>query len=113
MPGMSPRIKAKKGRFGADGLVHTVRITAPANGANIAAAGSPVALGTATFTGTAFDDLNGDISSTIVWTSTAGGTFGTGKSITVSDLAVATHTITATVTVGSDVVTDTITITVA
>ena len=113
MPGMSPRIKAKKGRFGADGLVHSVRITAPLNGAIIAAAGSPTALGTATFVGTAFDDLLGDVSSTIVWTSDNPGTFGTGKSITVTDLSVNTHVITATVTVGSDVVTDTITITVA
>ena len=113
MPGMSARIKAKKGRFGVDGLAPTISILEPANGANIVAEGSPVATGTATFRGTAFDDLNGDVSSSIVWTSDQDGALGTGKTVVVTTLSVNTHVITATITQGSDVVTDTITITVA
>ena len=112
MPGMSPKIKAKKGRFGVDGLTPIITINAPANGANIAAVGSPVAFGTATFRGTAFDDA-GDVSSSIAWSSDQDGPLGTGKTLTVTDLTVNTHVITASITVGGDTVTDTITIVVA
>ena len=118
MPGMSARIKAKKGRFGVDGLEPSVRITSPATGFSIAAAGSPVATGDFTLIGTAFDDLNGDVSASIVWTSDVDGALGTGKSVavtlsaTASPVAGTVHVITASITVGADTVTDKIAVTV-
>ena len=109
MPGMSARIKAKKGRFGVDGLVPTIQILAPEDGFTIAKAGSPVATADFTLRGQAFDDLQGDVSSTIDWsTDQAEGALGTGKSLAVQLTTEATHVITASVTVGGDTVTDTI-----
>ncbi|MGC6426907.1 MAG: sulfatase-like hydrolase/transferase [Akkermansiaceae bacterium] len=68
----------------------TVTITAPANA-------STVTTGTPTvFTATGSDTEDGDVSSSIVWTSNQSGVLGTGGSISVSNLAVGPHTITAT-----------------
>ena len=110
MPGMSPRMKAKKGRFGVDGLAAVIQILSPLSGTSVAFAGSPAV--SQTFTGRAVDDLTGDVSSTIVWTSSIDGALGTGASVSPTTLSVGVHTITATVTVGGDVSTDTIKITV-
>ena len=61
---MHPRLKARRGRFGAGGLKGpVVRITEPAGGTLILV-GSPAS---ASFSGTAADDLQGDISSSILW----------------------------------------------
>lgn len=51
-----------------------------------------------TFTGTSTDPEDGNISANQVWTSSLDGNLGTGTSITVSNLSVGPHTITATVT---------------
>jgi serine protease len=48
-----------------------------------------------TFTGTADDPEDGDISANIVWTSSIDGQFGTESSVITSSLSVGTHTITA------------------
>jgi PKD repeat protein len=69
----------------------TVAITAPANGATFTE-GDPI-----TFTGTASDTEDGDISASISWTSDLDGSIGTGTSVSRSDLSVGTHTITASV----------------
>ena len=108
MPGMSPKIKAKKGRFGVGGLVPTVSITSPVDGFSIAANGSPVVNAVVTFRGQAFDDA-GDVSASIAWSSDNDGVLGTGKTVT-TDLSVNTHVITATFDDGTNVVTDTITV---
>jgi molybdopterin synthase catalytic subunit len=70
----------------------TVSITAPANNSSFAT-GAAV-----TFKGTASDAQDGGLSSTIVWSSNIQGTLGSGATLTVSNLAVGTHTITAKVT---------------
>ncbi len=100
---MSPRLKARRGRFGPAGYPPVVTITSPADGATFVAAGSPVNTASVNLTGTAFDDLGSpqDISSSIVWTSDiqAGSpvSLGTGDSITV-ELIIGTHVITASAT---------------
>ena len=109
MPHMSPRIKAKKGRFGPGGLsAPVVTITSPADGDSFA-------VNTAvTFTGTATDDLQGDISSSIVWTSDVDGTLGTGASVSFTFATAGPRVITATATdAGGNSGSDSITITVA
>ena len=108
--GMSPRLKARRGRFGASGLAPTVRILTPPNGTSVAFAGSPAV--SQTFTGEALDDLTGDVSSTIVWTSSIDGALGVGASVSPTTLSVGLHTITATVTVGTGVAHASIQITV-
>jgi len=66
---MHPRLKARRGRFGAGGLSAPVLIvTSPEEGKLLRAGGSPPA----TFTGTAADDLDGDISANIIWSVTTG-----------------------------------------
>ena len=65
MPHMSPRLKARRGRFGPGGLKGpNLTITSPANGFIFLNAGSPTTL----FTATSFDDLDGDISAAVTWT---------------------------------------------
>ena len=105
--GMSPRMKAKKGRFGAGGLIHTVEILTPASGFSATTTISFPATGKVT------DDLGAVSEADIVWTSDldAGvGANGSPTSITLT--TVGTHVLTATVTNGGDVVTDTINVTV-
>lgn len=50
------------------------------------------------FAGTAADTQDGDISTSIVWTSNVDGTLGTGASLSISSLSLGTHRITALVT---------------
>jgi subtilisin family serine protease len=85
----------------------TVTITAPPDGSTFTQGDS------VTFTGTAEDPEDGDISSSIVWTSSINGQFGTGASVTTSSLSVGTHTITAAATdSGGKSGSDTITVTI-
>ena len=115
---MSPRIKAKKGRFGVGGLVPSIRILTPARQSSVSRGGSP---GSAVFTATveAFDDINGDVSSQVVWTDSldvigvaSPATALTGASVSVTLTTPGVHTLTATYTDGTNVVTDTATVTV-
>jgi PKD repeat protein len=69
-------------------------ITAPESGASFPA------MTTVTFTGSAMDTEDGNISSSIQWSSSANGALGTGASISVSTLLVGNHTIIASVTDG-------------
>jgi len=95
MPGMSPRTKAKRGRFGADGLPPGVKITS-----NIFTAVNSVAF---TVTATANDDEAGDLSASIAWSSDLDGAVGTGASASITLTTVGTHRITASVGEGSPV----------
>jgi len=76
MPGMSPRMKAKKGRFlinfGGDPVI---TVTEPTT-ATIA---SPVSA-----SATAIDPETGDVSSFLVWTSSKDGQVGTGANPTLT-----------------------------
>lgn len=69
----------------------TLEIAAPANGASFPA------LTNVTFTGTANDSEDGNISSSIQWSSSIDGVLGTGASISEGELSSGTHTITASV----------------
>lgn len=68
----------------------TVTISAPANNTS-ATATTPV-----TFTASSADTEDGDLSSSIIWTSNLSGILDAGSTISVDNLAVGTHTITAT-----------------
>jgi len=107
MPGMSPRIKAKKGRFGDLGLAEVVRIISPVTGTTQS---SGVAF---TATGKATDDLTGDVSANIVWTSDLDAGIGAdGGSTSLTLTTVGTHVITASAAHGSPAVDGTATIVV-
>lgn len=69
-----------------------VAITAPADGSSFNQ-GDPV-----TFTGTANDTEDGNISASINWSSNLDGPLGSGSSITTSTLSTGTHTVTASAT---------------
>ncbi len=107
MPGMSPRIKAKKGRFGADGLPPSITITLPSDGfTSVSNASFPASA-------TAIDPELGDVSINVVWTSSQeAGTLATGSNVSIILVSVTEHKLTATITVGPHVVTDSITVTV-
>jgi hypothetical protein len=70
----------------------TVTISSPANGSSV------VTGTTVTFTGSANDTQDGNLSASLTWTSNLQGTIGTGASFSRNDLVVGTHTITASVT---------------
>jgi len=70
----------------------TVSITGPADG-TVLSTGAPV-----TFTATASDPEDGDLSSAVTWTSSVDGNLGTGASLPVASLSPGTHTIVARVT---------------
>ncbi len=70
----------------------TVNITAPANGATVNQGTS------VTFTGTASDVQQGNMSASLSWTSNINGAIGSGASFSTSSLSVGAHTITASVT---------------
>jgi len=107
MPGMSPRIKAKKGRFGASGLPPSIEITLPSTGFISKTNDSFPA------SGTAIDPELGDVSTSIVWTSSQEtGNLATGKNVSIILVSVTEHILTATITVGGHVVTDNISVTV-
>ena len=85
----------------------TVTITAPANGSTFDQ-GDPI-----TFTGTATDTGDGDLTASLAWTSSLDGPIGTGGSFSRSDLPVGVHHVMATVTdTGGQTATDAATITV-
>jgi len=69
MAGMSPRMKAKKGRFSPAGLPVVVTVISPLAGAN----NTPISA-----SATAIDPESGDVSSFLVWTSDIDGQVGTG-----------------------------------
>ena len=85
--------------------VPIVAITDPADG-SISVSGDLV-----TFTGTASDPEDGDLSASLDWTSSLDGAIGTGASFGTSSLSVGTHTITASAT-DSDTNTNVATITI-
>jgi hypothetical protein len=70
----------------------TVTITAPPNGST-STQGDAV-----TFTGTASDAQDGNLTAALAWTSSLDGTMGSGGSVTTSSLSLGDHTITASVT---------------
>ena len=70
----------------------TVSISSPSDGAAIAQGLS------LTFTGTATDTLDGDLTANLTWTSDLDGGIGSGGSFSTSTLSLGTHTITASVT---------------
>lgn len=70
----------------------TVSITSPANNASFSEGAS------ITFTGTASDTEDGNLTSNLSWTSSLDGNIGTGGSVSIATLRVGTHTITASVT---------------
>ncbi|MGJ8696786.1 MAG: sulfatase-like hydrolase/transferase [Verrucomicrobiaceae bacterium] len=72
-----------------DNFPPTVSISAPANASTVTT-GVPT-----TFTATGTDPEDGDVSSNIIWTSNLSGVLGTGDTISITNLAVGTHTITA------------------
>jgi len=69
-----------------------VTITAPANGTSVTQGTS------VTFTGTANDTEDGNLSGSLTWSSSINGIIGSGASFSTSSLSVGTHTITASVT---------------
>jgi len=75
-----------------DNTPPSVSITAPANGSSYTVGD------TVTFTGSASDAEDGNISGAIAWTSSIDGAFGTGASFSTAALSAGTHTITASVT---------------
>ena len=70
----------------------TVSITAPADGSSSNSGNS------VSFTGTANDTEDGDLSASLSWSSSLDGSIGSGASFSTSSLSVGTHTITASVT---------------
>lgn len=90
-----------------DDAFPTVSITAPASGSSYTVGDS------ITFTATAADAEDGDLSSSIAWTSSLDGALGTGASVS-AVLSVGTHTITASATDSANQTsTDSITVTVS
>jgi hypothetical protein len=83
---------ACSGGGGGGNTAPTVTITSPSNGANFTAGAS---IG---FTGTASDQQDGTLTSSLAWTSSLNGSIGSGGSFQRSDLSVGTHVITAAVT---------------
>jgi hypothetical protein len=69
-----------------------VSISAPANNSPFTA-GQPI-----TFTGSAEDDFDENLSVQLAWSSSINGAIGSGASFTTSTLSVGTHTVTASVT---------------
>jgi hypothetical protein len=69
----------------------TVALTAPADGTQVTVGD------TVTFAATAGDAQDGDLSASVVWTSSLDGALGTGSSVATSSLSVGAHTVTATV----------------
>jgi beta-lactamase superfamily II metal-dependent hydrolase len=85
----------------------SVSITAPADSSTFTQGAS---IG---FTGTASDAEDGDLTSSLTWSSNLDGSIGTGGSFSTSTLSVGTHTITASVTdSGSEPGSDSITVTI-
>jgi hypothetical protein len=79
------------GGAGVTDAAPTVKILSPANGASVSSTTS------VTFSGSAIDAKDGEISSKLIWKSNISGTIGTGASFS-RTLVAGTHTITASVT---------------
>jgi len=111
MPGMSPRMKAKKGRYGVDGLAPTVSIQSPAEGFEA------TAMVDFTATASAYDDNAGNVSAAVAWSFTSVGagvltiTGSPAATVTVNANIADTYMLTASITVGDDTTTHTINIT--
>jgi len=101
---MSPRIKAKKGRFGAGGVDPTIAVVGPDSAVN--------AVAEAGFISVANDDVDGDISATTTWTSDLDGLLGTGASVSLTFTTVGTHVVTAEATAATGGATTSSTLTV-
>jgi subtilisin len=90
--------------FGGNGACDTSGSTPPPNTAPSVSITSPAAGATftegasITFTGSASDTQDSNLTSSLVWTSSLDGQIGTGGSFSRSDLSVGSHTITAAVT---------------
>jgi subtilisin family serine protease/subtilisin-like proprotein convertase family protein len=84
---ITARVRDSGGKLGSDSTTvkvytePTVEITAPAHGSSFTQGDSVI------FTGTATDQVDGDISSSIQWTSSKNGLLGTGASVTTSALS--------------------------
>lgn len=101
MGNMSPRLKARRGRFGPAGLAPVVRIISPESGYEVTRSGSP-ASASLVVKGEATDET-GDISSSITWKSNFDGTVGSGANPTIALTTAGTHLITATASDGTKV----------
>lgn len=91
--GMSPSMKAKKGRFGAGGVAPSISmVTPPAGSVVVTSVGFPA-------TALAFDDIDGDISASLDWFSDLdAASVGTGAAPTITLTALGVHTLTLTAT---------------
>jgi hypothetical protein len=98
--GVTASVTDAGGRTGAAGVTLIVRgpngapdlaIHAPVDGARFPA-GQPIS-----FTASATDAEDGDLAPSVVWSSSLGGPLGSGASLTLANLAVGTHLVTATV----------------
>ena len=106
---MSPRIKAKKGRFGVGGIVPSApSMITPVDGTSVTTA---VAFAVTAFS---YDDIDGDISASITWTSDLDGLVGTGASIMITLTTLGAHVLTleSTATTGGATASSTINYTV-
>ncbi len=88
-PGTAPLLHVEYGDSAPANGAPTVAITAPANAQTFALA-TPI-----TFTATANDAEDGDLTAGLTWTSNIDGVIGAGGNFTTSSLSVGTHTITA------------------
>ena len=97
MPGMSPNKKAAKGVFGAGGTVPQISGVTPPSGTVVAVGDLPLAA-----TAVAVDDVDGDISASLTWTSDLDGAVGTtgAASLTLSTIGDHVITVEATATTG-------------
>lgn len=105
MAGMSPRIKAKKGRFGADGLPPVLTVLDPLDGATISASHAASA--------SAIDPEGGDISASITWTSDVDGSVGTGGTPNLSVSTTGAHVLTVEIVDGVHTVQEVVNVTVS
>lgn len=100
----TPRQKGLRGRFGAAGVAPGVTIVNPGNGdsfgANTTVDSPAVAAAEVSLKARAGDDILGDLTSSIMWTSSIDGALGTGGTITAT-LTTGTHIITASATDGT------------
>ena len=79
MPGMAPNKKAAKGTFGPGGTVPQISMVTPP-------AGSEVLSGAGVASAVATDDVDGDVSASLTWTSNIDGAVGTGGNPTLTAL---------------------------
>jgi hypothetical protein len=91
-------MKAKKGRFGPGGLGPTVEILS----AVVTNSGSPLVSTALDLAGSAHDDLLGDVSASIAWSSDLDGVLGSGATLSTTLTTAGSHVITATITDGTN-----------